>query len=73
MQHTKSNYEDIPVKVYCPLSEKEEIVFFRAPIVGEVRKVSPERFSGCETNFHGCDECDCCRFEAFEILKKLKK
>ena len=73
MQYTKKNYEDIPVKIYCPLSEKEEVVFFHAQQIGEIRRVTIDSFNGCDTNYHGCDACENCKTAAYKILESIVK
>lgn len=63
--------EDIsyPVKLYCPISKREEIVYFHPEPHGDKYRVSENSFNGCEHNFSGCQECHACRAAAFEIMK----
>lgn len=60
------NNECLRVINYCPFSHKEEFVYlYSAEELGE----NYFYFNGCDTNFHGCQECDSCAKEVFAELK----
>lgn len=53
------------VKIYCPISEIEEYVFFYPVERDGEWYVS---FNGCDHNWHSCDECEACRKKAYNKL-----
>lgn len=68
------NTEDYPVRIYCPIIGKETTVFFIPKPNGETYILNIEDFTGCDDNFHGCQECDACKLSAFRIVQEqLKK
>lgn len=67
------NSSDFPVKIYCPIIHTEEFVYFHSQKLGEKWVVPKDSFNGCDSNFHGCAECDACKNAAFEILKEKIK
>lgn len=59
-----------PVRIYCPVIDAEETVYFHPMQDGAQWLVSKDSFNGCDTNFSGCDACYRCKDAAFEILKE---
>ena len=56
-----------PVKMYCPLTFVEDVVFFHEEPIDEGYLAV---FDGCDHQYHACNECEKCRKEAFQKLIK---
>lgn len=57
---------DYPVKMYCPFSNIEELVYFHPVQKDGEWYVSRESFNGCDRNWHGCKECEDCKVKSWE-------
>lgn len=53
------------VKIYCPISNIEEYVFFY-PVQKEGEWYVS--FNGCDHSWHACEECENCRKKAYNKL-----
>lgn len=53
------------VKVYCPIRETEEEVFFHETTSGEKYYAV---FDGCDHQYSDCEACDSCRKLAYQNL-----
>ena len=62
--------KQIPVKVYCPIMEADEYVFFN-PV--ELDGKLYGSFNGCDHLYSKCQECDDCRREALRLLYESVK
>lgn len=58
---------DYPVKVHCPKTRKEELVYFHPMTLNGQLVVSRESFNGCDANWCQCPECSGCKIRAWEI------
>lgn len=63
------NVTDYPVRIYCPIIDGNEIVYFHPENTDGHWSVHRDSFNGCERNYHGCNECEVCKAAAFEIMK----
>lgn len=57
-----------PVKMYCPLSSREELVFFHEVPMPDGCRVA---FDGCDHLYSSCEECEACHKAAY--LKLIKQ
>jgi hypothetical protein len=51
--------------MYCPLTNKEEEVFFHEVSTSDGYRV---RFDGCDRQFSSCEECEECHKHAYQKL-----
>ena len=56
------------VKVFCPLRNVEEYVFFNVILHEGMKKTHPNMFNGCDHEWHKCEECEECKELAYRKL-----
>lgn len=56
---------DLPVKMYCPISNVEETVYFHPVQLDGQWYIHIDSFNGCDRNWHCCKECEICKTEAY--------
>jgi len=56
---------DLPVKMYCPISDIEETVYFHPVQLDGQWYIDINSFNGCDRNWHCCKECEVCKKEAY--------
>lgn len=61
---------DLPVKMYCPISNIEEDVFFHPVQIDGKWYISIDSFNGCDNSWHACKECETCKTAAYAKLMK---
>lgn len=54
-----------PVRIYCPISNTDELVFFHEVQTNDGYKAA---FDGCDHQFSACAECSECKRKAYEKL-----
>lgn len=59
---------DYPVKMYCPISRREENVYFHPVQIDGEWYVDPNSFNGCDNNWHLCEECENCKAAAWKKI-----
>ena len=59
---------DYPVKVHCPLSRKEEDVYFHPVHIDGKWYVDENSFNGCDNSWHSCPECERCKSKAWQKI-----
>ena len=64
---------DYPVKIYCPLSSTEELVYFHPVEMEGKWYVSIDSFNGCDRLWHACKECEVCKIKAYEMMFGTEK
>lgn len=67
------NPVDYPVRMYCPLTYAEEIVYFHPIEHNGKLLVHIDSFNGCDRNWHACAECEACKKNAYEKVKESTK
>lgn len=60
--------EQIPIKMYCPITEKETYVFWPVVLYNGKEYIDKNRFDGCNGQFSGCPECSECQEESYKKL-----
>lgn len=60
--------KQIPVNMYCPITEKETPVFWPVIIHDGKEYLDKNRFDGCDGQFSGCPECWKCQEESYKKL-----
>lgn len=56
---------DLPVKMYCPISNIEENVYFHPVQIDGKWYVDINSFNGCNNGWHSCQECEACKTKAY--------
>lgn len=56
---------DLPIKVYCPISNIEETVYFHPVQLDGQWYIDINSFNGCDRNWHKCQECETCKTNAY--------
>lgn len=59
------NQNPFSIKVYCPISEIEDYVYFY-PVEHDGKWYVS--FNGCDHLWHSCPECEACRQKAYNKL-----
>ena len=56
---------DLPVKMYCPINNIEENVFFHPVEMNGEWYIDINSFNGWDRDWHSCQECEACKVKAY--------
>lgn len=60
--------KDVSVRIKCRKRNVYETVFFSYVTQDGKTYTSEDFFQGCDIGYCGCDECEACKREAYQIL-----
>lgn len=59
---------DYPVRMYCPIFNIEETVYFHPVELDGNWYVDINSFNGCDRGWHSCHECEDCKIKAYDKM-----
>ena len=64
------NSPALPVKIYCTFAHRDETVYFHPVQIEGEWYVDINSFNGCDSNWHGCPQCEACKYNAYNLILK---